>query len=217
METGLTRRQIITSLIGLGLMYGGIFALFQYFDLADVRSTIESAGIWAPLVLIAAKASTIVIAPLGGSPLYPLAGALFGFWYGTLLLIIGDAIGGAIAFYISRMFGRQVAEKFIGNEKTFLSQALGMMGTTKGFLIARFCFMPIPELTAYGAGLTRLHFLPFIVIHASLGAIPALVFAKAGALIANGQWWVVPLMFVASLIGIPAGYFMFRSLVKHAA
>lgn len=196
MDTGLTNRHIIFSLTSLVLIFAGLYWLFSYLGLADVQAAIERSGIWAPLVFVLAKASTIVIAPLSGSPLYPLAGALFGFWKGSLLLILGDTLGGTMAFFLSRAFGRRIAERMMGEEKQFLAEALRMMGTVKGFAIARFCFLPAPEIVTYGAGLTRLPFLPFFIINTFFNAIPALILAYAGSLIGSDTWWLFPLIFI---------------------
>jgi len=214
METGVSKRQLITSLASLTVIFGGIYLVFKYFGLIEVQDTIERAGIWAPLVLIAAKASTIVLAPLGGAPLYPLAGALFGFWKGTGLLLIGDALGGTIAFFLSRFFGRHLVEKLLGDDQKFLARALRMMSTAKGFLIARLCFLPLPEVVSYGAGLTRINFLLFFVIYLPLEVIPVAALASLGTLLTLGMWWVLPAALVAGSIVIPLGFLLFRSMLK---
>ena len=213
METGVSKGQLISSLVGITVVLGGIYALFAYFGITNVQETIQHAGIWAPLVLVLAKASTIIIAPLSGSPIYPLAGALFGFWEGTALLMAGDILGGIVAFYISRFFGRTVVEKMIGGDEKFLSRALRMMGSTKGFFIARVCFAPLPEAVAYGAGLTRINFFVFISIYALVGIVPTMLLAGAGSLLALGSWWVLPLALAVGIVVIPIGFFIFRSML----
>lgn len=214
METGVNKRQLITSLLSLTVIFGGIYLIFRHFGITEVQDTIDRAGIWAPLILILAKASTIVLAPLGGSPLYPLAGALFGFWKGVGLLMIGDALGGIIAFYLSRFFGRTLVEKMIGNDEKFLSKALRMMGTVKGFFVARVCFAPLPEVVAYGAGLTRIHFVPFILIHVLVGIVPTMILAGLGSALTQGVWWVLPLVIVGGMVVIPIGFLVFRFILK---
>lgn len=213
METGISKWQLTTSLLSIAVVLGGLYAVFAYFGITNVQETIKSAGIWAPLVLILAKASTIVIAPLSGSPIYPLAGALFGFWEGTALLMAGDVLGGIIAFYISRFFGRRIVEKMIGSDEKFLSRALRMMATTKGFLIARVCFAPLPEVVAYGAGLTRIHFFVFISIFALVGIVPTAILAGAGSVLIMDTWWVLPAALLVGAVVIPAGFFLFRSVL----
>src|SRR3989344_4189854 len=209
METGISKKQLLTSFISLTVILGGIYFLIRYFGLTEVQEMIERTGVWAPLALIIAKASTVVIAPLGGSPLYPLAGALFGFWKGVGLLMLGDTLGGVIAFYLSRIFGRHLVEKFLGDDQKFLARALKMMGTVKGFLVARVCFMPAPEVVAYGAGLTRINFIPFFLIYITIGVIPTMALAGIGSALTLGMWWVLPAALVAGAVLGPFWFFFF--------
>jgi uncharacterized membrane protein YdjX (TVP38/TMEM64 family) len=213
-ETGVTKKQLIISLGSIVLVLGGLYAVFAYFGITNVQETIDDAGIWAPLVLILAKASTIIIAPLSGSPLYPLAGALFGFWEGALYLILGDMIGGVVAFWISRILGRSIVEKMIGGDGKFLSRALKMMGTIKGFLVARICFAPLPEVVAYGAGLTRINFLVFLIIFVAVGIPPILVLAGLGSILTLDTWWVLPAALLVGIIVVPLGFFLFKSMLN---
>jgi uncharacterized membrane protein YdjX (TVP38/TMEM64 family) len=213
-ETGVTKKQLIISLGSIVLVLGGLYAVFAYFGITNVQETIDDAGIWAPLVLILAKASTIIIAPLSGSPLYPLAGALFGFWEGALYLILGDMIGVVVAFWISRILGRSIVEKMIGGDGKFLSRALKMMGTIKGFLVARICFAPLPEVVAYGAGLTRINFLVFLIIFVAVGIPPILVLAGLGSILTLDTWWVLPAALLVGIIVVPLGFFLFKSMLN---
>ena len=81
-----SKKDIIQNIAALIAIFVFLFLLFQFFDIKELRLYIEAAGIWAPLMLILTKASTIVFAPLSGSFLYPLAGALFGFPNGFFYL-----------------------------------------------------------------------------------------------------------------------------------
>lgn len=193
-------RDAWTNFIGLAGLIAILAVAFYLFDIDEMRLRIEQAGIWAPLLFIFAKASTIVVAPLGGSPLYPIAGALFGFWKGMVLLVLGDALGGTISFFLSRYFGRKLVERLIGNEG-MVASALEMMGTVKGFFIARVCLAAFPELASYAAGLTKLHFAPFIIIYTLIGIAPALVGVSIGTLLAEGRDGYV-LGFAALLAGV---------------
>lgn len=182
MESGSTRDAIRNVLIFAALL-GGLYALSRVFDIAAVQAYVEEAGVWAPLVLAAAKATTIIIAPLSGSPLYPIGGALFGFWKAFAWLMVGDTVGAVVAFWISRFFGRAYAERMIGKERGTLSDALEMMGTKKGFFLARLCFAGFPEISAYGAGLTKINFVPFIFIHSLVGIVPVALTTALGTVL----------------------------------
>lgn len=187
------------NILGLALVLGALFFLARYFDIATVRTQIESAGVWAPLLFILVKASTIIVAPLGGSPLYPIAGALFGFYKGSLLLILGDMLGGVVSFLLARMFGRRLVEKMLEGNENLLTEALKLMSTTKGYFFARLGFVGFPELASWGAGLTKIKFLPFIVIYTLVGAPPTIAVAGLGALLVEKGTLGVPLI---SLLGV---------------
>lgn len=176
-------KDVLVNLFSLAVVLGVIYVIAKVFSIDDIRAWIESAGIWAPLALVVAKASTIVIAPIGGAPLYPIAGAVFGFWKALGLLVLGDAIGGIIAFFLSRFFGRAIAERMMGKERGLLAHAIEIGGTPKGFLLTRLSFFALQEAAAYAAGLTRLKFLPFIVIHISVGLIPTTLMTALGTIL----------------------------------
>lgn len=181
MET--TPRQAIFNLLAFAAILACIVLFFRFFELSEVQAKIEEAGVWAPLLLVAAKASTIVIAPLSGSPLYPIGGALFGFWKAFGLLLLGDMLGGSIAFFLSRIFGRRIVDTLLSSHKGFVSAALEMMGSWKGFLLARLGFVTFPEVPAYAAGLSRIRYVPFLIIFSAVGALPTAVTVALGALL----------------------------------
>jgi uncharacterized membrane protein YdjX (TVP38/TMEM64 family) len=178
------KKDALTNLAILVVALGSLYLAFTVWEPDEVRGWIESAGLWAPLALVAMKTSTIVFAPLAGGFLYPIAGGLFGFWNALGLLILGDAIGGTIAFWISRVYGRGIAEKFLGgDDNSLFSNILGTMGTVRGFFITRLLLMQAQDITAYAAGLTRLPFLPFLTIHVVVGSIPTIILTALGSVL----------------------------------
>ncbi len=192
------------------LALGGLVFIAKTWGNDSLKIWIEAAGPWAPIVLVAAKASTIVFAPLSGALIYPLAGALFGFWKGLALTVLGDAIGGAIAFQISRRFGRRIVERMVGDEG-LLAKILTMMGTVRGFLITRLLLITAQDIVAYAAGLTKLPFFPFIVIHVGVSIVPTVLLTASGSLLLEGSVLNLGLIFFAmSLVGAVSMYFFLR-------
>ncbi len=169
---------------GLGITVLVILAIALFVDLDSVKIWVERAGVWGPLVFILLKISTIVIAPLSGSPLYPLVGLLFGFWPGFLYVLIGDAIGYSLAFMLSRVFGKKLIAKFISDqEEGMLAKVVSHVSTPKGFFHAALTFFAMPEILAYGAGLTRLPYPYFISIMVPITALGSALFVFIGSLL----------------------------------
>lgn len=173
-EQQVTKQKLPIHGIGFVLILIAMGCLFWLFDIEEIRAFVERGGVWGPIVFILAKASTIVIAPISGSAIYPMAGAVFGFWKGFLYIFIGDSIGSAIAFWISRRFGIHVARRFLGSsDGGYLTHILEHLNSWKGLIQARIFFSALPEAVAYAAGLSRLPFMKFFVVQMSL-AIPTI-------------------------------------------
>jgi uncharacterized membrane protein YdjX (TVP38/TMEM64 family) len=213
MKPDVAKREVLINFLGLGLILL-IFVLgFRYFDIETVRGWIANAGLWAPLILILAKAATLVIAPLGGAFLYPLAGALFGLGKGVTYLMLGEVIGGTISFFLSRTLGRKVVDRFFPSQESVITRALSKLTITKGLLIGRIVFIPYPELFSYIAGLTRARYLPFIAIYTGVGIIPAFAGAALGpVLVQANNWQIAGLVFVVGVVAVSGLYFWFKTL-----
>lgn len=167
------KRKLLYNLLWIGFVLGAIYVGVLSIGLEDLGMYVERAGIWGPVILILGKIATIVFAPLGGSPLYPIAGALFGPFYGFLYMFIGDALGASIAFWISRRFGRSAVTRFVSRHGMVMVERILMyLGTAKGMLEARIYFIAFPELISYAAGLTHIPFWTFVSIHMLIYAAP---------------------------------------------
>ena len=169
-------------LIGAGatVLIIGVLGLFVGMD--RIREVVESAGPYAPLLFIILKASTVIIAPLSGGPVYPLVGALFGFWPGILYTVIGDFLGYAGAFWLARVFGRKYVERLISDkEEGLLARIIGHMSTVRGLIHACFTSFAMPELICYAGGLSRMRFSTFMAVLMPLGIIASSILVFAGA------------------------------------
>jgi uncharacterized membrane protein YdjX (TVP38/TMEM64 family) len=210
-------KDYVENVLGLVIIFAVIFVGFRYFDFAQIQAWIVRAGFWAPLVLILAKASTMVFAPISGSPLYPLSGALFGLPLGSLYLILGDMLGGTISFYLSRGLGRRAVERFARGNAPVIDRVVTFMETTKGFLVARVCFIALPEAVSYAAGLTRIKFGKFLPLFTLVGVVPTIILAGAGSWLAVSQdYFSTAVIIVVGLIAAAAGGVIFYRLTKPA-
>ena len=147
-----------------------IIALFifsvQIVKDGSLENQVASFGIWAPIVFVLLKISTLVIAPLSGTPLYFIGGSLFGSSYGLVLSLVGDALGSAICFLLGRFYGHRIIKTLVG--KSYLEKIINtvsVLKNTKSFVKARVGLIIMPEILAYASGLSKINFLTFSLIN----------------------------------------------------
>lgn len=161
----LPSKEFIQGFLALVFYLAIIYAGVRLIDLENVRETVDQAGIFGPLLFILLKISTIVLAPLGGAPIYFAAAPLFGFGKGFLLLTIGDILGYSCAFMISRTFGWAVMRRMLSDKQlAWIDNVLLRMSTWQGFAVVRIVFFPFADPISYGAGLTRLPLWQFVLV-----------------------------------------------------
>lgn len=179
-------REMLVNIAWFGFTIAAIYFFARFLGVDEMRERISATGAGGPLVVIFLKASTLVIAPLGGSPLYPIAGAAFGFWNGFIYTFIGDLLGTAIAFYISRVFGRKVVQYFVTKPgMKIIDVILAYLGTPRGLIHARLVFFSFPEGVTYAAGLTAMPFWKFLALLIPIGIGPAALLIAFGHLLSS--------------------------------
>ncbi len=142
---------------------------------AGIRDYIQNFGKLAAIVyIIAYILNTISVLP----PIAPLslaAGLAFGSLWGAIYLMIAAMIGTSATFFISRYFGRNMAEKLIKGKFKALDEKLA----ENGFLTVLF-FRIIPlipyEVLNYAGGLSKIKFKDYFYA-TFLGLIPGIVIA----------------------------------------
>ncbi len=133
----------------------------------ELESQVASFGLLAPVVVLLLKMASLIIAPLGGSPLYIIAGGIFGNLKGFLICFVGDVLGSSVCFFLSRKYGAKVLNFFAGSQNVErVLKTVNIISNTKSFIKARFGFISIPELLAYASGLSKINFWKFFVINA---------------------------------------------------
>jgi uncharacterized membrane protein YdjX (TVP38/TMEM64 family) len=137
----------------------------SFVDLSVLRDHVTRAGVWAPLVFIALKVSTIVFTPLSGSVLYVLVGTLFGAIEGVLYALVADIIGFSILFFLGRKFGLPIATRLLGKDDSrtveFIKNRANTMHSFAKLCLVMFWF---PELAIFTAGIGPLPYLRVMII-----------------------------------------------------
>lgn len=127
---------------------------------------------WAPFIYIALYIVGVVFA-LPGLALTVIAGPIFGFWKGTLLVVIASNIGCQMTFWISRWLGQEFVERFIRSE-SFLEKVSDKI-ERNGFMVMLYLrLIPLFPFNAinYLSGLTSIKHRDY-TIATFVGMLPA--------------------------------------------
>jgi uncharacterized membrane protein YdjX (TVP38/TMEM64 family) len=148
----------------------GAAVLLDLPDVATVRSWVDGAGGagWAAMALVVAL---VLLAPVPRSAVSVLVGVVAGFWLGLGVAFAGGLLAAVCAFGLSRGLGRSAVLRLAGRR---LSRADGLV-SDRGFLaVLTGRLVPVLPFVAvsYGAGLTGVRFLPYLLA-TSLGLVPS--------------------------------------------
>lgn len=171
--------------------------------LAMLRQVRES--MWAPVVFVVSYAVATAVA-LPGSLLTIAGGAVFGFWWGTLLNSLGANIGANAAFGLARVLGRDGIERIAGKRLQGLDEATGQHGFL-GLLILRLVPLVPFNVLNVASGLTALrwrHYALATVVGILPGTLVYTFFADALVLgstsasrEARTRLWIAVALFLA--------------------
>ncbi|MFN8635114.1 MAG: VTT domain-containing protein [Chloroflexota bacterium] len=171
-----------------GLLACGVafFMVVQSIGPERMRDAVAATGLLAPVVFVVLKAVTVVITPLTGSPLRLVAGAMFGFWEGVTLSVLGGVLGGSANFWIARLYGRRVVNRLLGpGALARVDPILGRLSGWKGLALARVALGPLWDVLSYGVGLTRLKYRTYLIVAILGDLIPTMILVGFGSSVAE--------------------------------
>ncbi len=183
------------------LLIAGAIWLINRVGIEQIRTNIAGFGIWAPLIIMLLRLSSVVVPVLPGTAYAILSGALFGFAQGLVVIAIADFLACSANFFIARRYGRPVVQRLVG--KRFMDK---LEGWSKKYLEGNFFLLTGAMMSSffdymcYGAGLCRMPWQRFM---SALGLSIVLVkppVVAVGAGILQGE----KLLIGASVVGILA-------------
>lgn len=180
-------------------------------DVEAVREWIRDLGAWGPILLITVLAVAMVIAPIPNPPFMIAAGIAWGTFLGVVYAVIGQLIGSAIIFFISRRFGRRFIPRLIGKSGAErVDQLAKEMGPQVVFW---WRMMPVSfDFAAYAAGLTGMSFRLFITLVFLGSIVPTTVVVAFGD--SFGKSWEAQLVTAGMILvalTVPATVFYLRN------
>ncbi|WP_096395865.1 TVP38/TMEM64 family protein [Halorubrum trapanicum] len=204
------RRRGIAAAVGVAVLAVGFYVLVSRYagfvtDAEALRTWLDQFGIFAPIVFIGIQALQVVVAPIPGQVVALVAGFLFGPLWGTVYSLTGVLIGSAVAFSLSKRYGRSFVENVIHED--VIERFDGFVDTVG--VPGLFAFVIIPGLPddaiCFLSGLTKWSLPTFMGVIA-VGRLPAYVLTVyAGGELASGRFLsamaLVALVVAASAVG----------------
>lgn len=190
--------------------------LLQFVSEPDkFRQWVDSHGLLGPLAFLGMMVLQVFVAVIPGEPLEIGAGYAFGAVEGTILCILGAAIGSTLVFLFVRRFGVRAVEVFISREKIHSLRFLQNTRRVHLFLLVAFLLPGTPkDVLCYVAGLTTLKLGPFILI-SSICRLPSIVTSTiGGSALGSGQWGMAAIVFAATLVISAIGLWIYKRILR---
>jgi uncharacterized membrane protein YdjX (TVP38/TMEM64 family) len=127
----------------------------SYLTAEALGNFLETVGLWAPLIFIIIYAVGVCLF-LPGTLLTGLGAAIFGAYWGFVVVWFGAIAGASAAFFIGRTLGREFASSLIGDRLKKYDDAIERNGFAT-VLYLRLVYFPFTPMN-FGMGLTKVHF-----------------------------------------------------------
>lgn len=222
-ESGLKKKRILAILIILAFLVVSVAMfwevgkpLIQFVsDNERLRTWVDDNWLWSRLAYIGIIILQIIIAIIPGEPFEIGAGYAFGAVEGTIICMLGSAIGGTLVFLLVKKFGIKLVEVFISVDKI---NSLKFLKDNKKRDILMFLLFFIPgtpkDVLCYFAGLTNMDLRTWLLI-TTVAKFPSIVTSTIGGNaigMENYQFAIV--VFVITFLISGAGLLFYNHYTK---
>jgi uncharacterized membrane protein YdjX (TVP38/TMEM64 family) len=151
----------LLKIVLLGVLVVSLFILQffwdieSYFNSERIKDWLATTGGLAPVVYMAIMAVAVVVSPIPSLPLNIAAGGFFGPIPGTLYSVAVALAGAVVSFFIARLLGRELIERFLSGHINFCTACSNRLLTKVIFFSRLIPFISF-DIVSYGAGLTMI-------------------------------------------------------------
>jgi len=159
------------AIVALYFVATSFWGLSFKIDAEPFQEWVEERGAIGVLAFIGVMALSVLFAPIPNVPIFIVAGLAWGPVLGTVYCMAGLTLGSALAFEISRRFGRRHVARLIGQRNA--NRIDNLVGNMGGRVVFFTRLMPGVNFDwiSFVAGMTSVPFRTFIVF-SFLGMIP---------------------------------------------
>lgn len=173
-----------------------IFVYYYHYEIIENFGSVEKIEMFLSrneehmiIAYLVLQVAQLVICIIPGQAVQLAGGYIFNIWLGFFLTIFGCAIGTFMAFYISRILGRDAMYLIFGESN--LNNYIDKLNSRRAYLILFIIYLipGIPkDLFAYAIGVSNMRFLPFFLI-SMIGRAPAMLCSLViGAMLKSGSY-----------------------------
>ena len=137
---------------------------------------VEQSWVWWPIIIIAWKVITWIIAPFTGGIWYIIAWGLYTLTQAISFSLIGNFLWCSLAFFVGKKrWVRALQYLFKPKQIKEIDHLLSHMNSYKSFIKTRFLLFPLEDFINFAAGMSKLHYIPFILISTIVTTLFSLV------------------------------------------
>ena len=208
----------------VSILTGLSFAVYRFFpdlviifqDLDSLNAYLEQYKAASVLIYIALQVIQVVISVIPGQILQFAAGYIYGFPIGTLLSLLGIALGTIVTFYMARLLGKEAMHVLFGEER--ITKYINLLNSKRAYIIL-LVFFVIPgipkDLLSYAAGVSEIKIKPFLLI-SLVGRSPALMVTIAmSRMLYNGSYTELILLIAVSFLLFLIGIIKREKLIRY--
>lgn len=190
---------------------GGLMSTAQNF-----KELIRSYGKWGVVVAFGIQVLQIIVSPIPGEVVEVGMGLCFGWFWGSVICLLGGALAAFIIMLFVKKFGVKAVELFVSTEKInelrFINNEKKLKGTV--FLLYLIPGTPKDPLIFF-FGLTKISIWDFVWIQ-TIARIPSVVTSAIAGEQATKQNFLVSFIIFA-VMGVLAliGMFFYKRLLSH--
>ncbi len=129
----------------------------------NIKEKIYLMGIWAPICLVALRATSVIIPALPSTAYSLIAGAFLGFKQGLLTICIADILSCTTCFFLAKRYGHRLVKRLIGEKFLIKIQKVSSKYLEKNFFLMTGIMMTgLFDFFSYGIGLTKTNYRRFL-------------------------------------------------------
>lgn len=162
--------------MGIGVLVVAAVALLLFHtgtDLLDVRTAVQAAGLWAPLLFVLLQ-GMVTVTPVPRTVFTVAAGVLFGGIGGVVAAVAGTSLAAAVAFWLVKLLGG----RFVRRHTDHRAMTWVRARLDRSSLLAMVSLRLIPAVPFaamnYASALSGVRFAPYL-LGTVLGVLPGTI------------------------------------------